>query len=65
MSSDSDFQVDHFDENVEGKWRKWGKEYLVPIHKLLSFQANLKLDTMFSEFCQSFSVKLRIFTNVT
>jgi hypothetical protein len=55
--SDSDFQVDNVAEGVEGKRKKWGKTYLVPIHKLLTCQVNLKLDTMFHEFFQYFCAK--------
>jgi N-glycosylase/DNA lyase len=61
MSSDSDFQVDKLDESVEGKWKKWGNQYLlVPINRLVSYQKNLKLDTMFTEFCKYFCAKHRI-----
>jgi hypothetical protein len=58
--SDSDFQADHVADSVEEQWKKWGKKYLIPIHKLLSCQMNLKLDTMYNEFCEYVCAKKRI-----
>ena len=63
--SDSNFQVDHVAKSVEGQWRKWGKTYLVPIHKLLTCQVNLKFDTMFHEFASTFVPKIAFCTHRT
>ena len=63
MNSNSYFQpVAESEDRVEGKWKKWGNTYLIPINKLVSCQTNLKMNTMFS--ASIFVQIIGLFTNL-